>query len=254
VLTDLELRRSIVKKFHDTVVMGHPKQFKIIEAIQKYYWWPGMHTFIMNYITGCAVCQQNKVNTHLITPPLILIKSAGSRPFAMLTMDFITDLPISSGMDSMLMVVDHRLMKGIVLIPCTKTFGTLETTNALLRNIYRRFGLLDVIISNRGPQFGSHTFREMGKLLGINLCMSTAYHPQTDRETEHMNQELETYLQIYCGNNPTGWEPLTPILEFTHNNHVYKTMKQTPFFLMGGYEIKPFSLPFGETTVPSVEQ
>jgi transposase InsO family protein len=112
----------------------------------------------------------------------------------MITMDFITDLPISHEYDLILVVVDHGLMKGIVLIPCTRTFGALETADALLRNVYWRFGLPDVIISDQGPQFVSHMFRKMGKLLGIELRMSMAYHPQTDEQTEHLNQELEMYL------------------------------------------------------------
>ena len=87
----------------------------------------------------------------------------------MLTMDFITDLPTLNGMDSILVIVDHRLMKGVILIPCIKTFGALETTDSLLRNIYQRFGLPDIIISDCGPQFIFHTFRKMGKLLGIDL-------------------------------------------------------------------------------------
>ena len=161
-----------------------------------------MYTFVRNYVVGCAVCQQNKVNTHPTTPPLTPIKSNRGRPFAMITMDFITDLPTSHGYDSILVVVDHGLTKGVILIPCMKTFGALETADALLRNVYRRFRLPDILISDRGPQFTLHTFREMGKLLGITLRMSTAYHPQTDGQTERLNQELETYLWIYCRNNP----------------------------------------------------
>jgi hypothetical protein len=84
--------------------------------------------------------------------------------------------------------------------------------------------------------------------------MSTAYHPQTDGQTERLNQELETYLRIYCGNNPEDWEPLLPVLEFAHNNRTHETTKQTPFFLMGGYETKAFPLPFEGTNVPSVGQ
>ena len=143
-----------------------------------------MYIFVKNYIVGCATCQQNKVNTHPTTPPLTPIKSTGGRPFLMITMDFITDLPVSHSYDSILVVVDHRLTKEAILIPCTKTFGALETADALLRNIYQRFGLPDILISDRGPQFASHTFREMGKLLGIELRMSMAYHPQMDEQTE----------------------------------------------------------------------
>jgi hypothetical protein len=252
--TDLELRRNLVSQFHDSTMMGHPGQYKTMEAIRKHYWWLGMYTFVRNYMAGYAVCQQNKVNTHPTTLPLTPIKTNGGRLFSMITMDFITDLPASHGYDSILVVVDYRLMKGVVLIPYTKMFGALETADALLKNVYRRFRLPDILISDRGPQFASHTFWEMGKLLGIELRMSTAYHPQTDGQTEHLNQELETYLRIYCGNRPMEWKPLIPVLEFAHNNWTHETTKQTLFFLMGGYETKVFPLPFEGMNVPSMGQ
>ena len=156
--------------------MGHSGQFKTIEAIWKYYWWPRMHTFIRNYIAGYAICQQNKMNTHPTTPPLTPIWSSGGRPFATLTINFIMNLPVSNGKDLLLVMVDHGLTKGVVFIPCTKTFSILKTANLLLRHVYKRFGIPNVIISDREPQFASHTFREMGKLLEINLQMSMACH------------------------------------------------------------------------------
>jgi hypothetical protein len=94
----------------------------------------------------------------------------------------------------------------------------------------------------------------MGKLLDISTRMSTAYYSQTDGETEQVNQELETYFRLYCLQNPERWANLIPVLEFTYNNRTHKTTKQTPFYLMGGYEPKPFLLLFKEMNVPSVEQ
>ena len=249
-----ELRRNIVKKFHDLPPMAHPGQYKTMEAIRKYYWWPGMYTFIRNYVMGCATCQQNKVNTHPTTPPLMPIRSNAGRPFAIITTDFITDLPISEGYDSLMVVVDHGLTKGVILIPCTKTIDALGTADAYLDHVYRRFGLPDTIISDRGPQFASQVFRNIGKTLGIDLRMSTAYHPQTDGETERVNQELEVYLRIFCGNNPDKWRSFLPIMEFAHNNRTHETTKQTPFYLMGGYEPKAFPIAFENTNIPSVEQ
>jgi hypothetical protein len=86
-------------------------------------------------------------------PPLTPIKSFGAKPFAMTTIDFIMDLPLSNEKNSLLVVVNHGLTKGIVLISCTKAFGALNTADALLNNVYRRLGLLDIIISDRSTQF-----------------------------------------------------------------------------------------------------
>ena len=84
--------------------------------------------------------------------------------------------------------------------------------------------------------------------------MSMAYHPQMDGETECVNQELKAYFRMYCRNNPIRWEPLIAILELIHNNHMHETTKQTLFFLMGEYEMKPFPLLFLEIIVLSVKQ
>ena len=84
--------------------------------------------------------------------------------------------------------------------------------------------------------------------------MSTAYHPQTDGETEQMNQELETYLCIYCSDHPESWKYLLPTAEFTHNHRTHSTQKQSLFYLMMGY--KPITLPitYPKSNVPAVEQ
>ena len=79
-----------------------------------------------------------------------------------------------------MVIVDHSLTKGVILYPCTKTINMLGTANALLDTVYKQFGLPDSIISDRGPQFAAMVFTELGKLLGITLKKSTAYHPQTD--------------------------------------------------------------------------
>jgi len=99
-------------------------------------------------------------------------------------MDFITDLPPSDGYDSIMAVVDQGSSKGTIFMPCNKNIDTTGTATLLLDSLYRRYGLLDKAISDRGPQFASHVFRELGCLLGINLVMSTAHHPQTDGATK----------------------------------------------------------------------
>ena len=142
-------------------------------------------------------------------------------------MDFITDLPPADGYDSLLTVVDQGLSKGVILIPTTKTVTAEETGQLLLDNLYKRFGLPDKMISDRGPQFAARSFQELLKLLGIKSALTTAYHPQSDGTTERVNQEIEAYLAIYCHSHPETWKQSLSTLEFTHNNRRHAETEDT---------------------------
>ena len=168
-------------------------------------------------------------------------------------MDFITDLPPVKGHDSILVIVDQGLTKGIILIPCSKTITAEGTAQLLLENLYKHFGLLDKIISDRGPQFASKAFVELLKLLGIKSSLSTAYHPQMDGTTERVNQEIKAYLAIYCASHPEEWLMVLHTLEFTHNNQRHADRQKTPFELM--FRDSPLAIPhsFENTKFPAVE-
>jgi transposase InsO family protein len=133
-------------------------------------------------------------------------------------MDLITDLPPVKGYNSILVVIDQGLLKGVILCPCAKTI-TWEGTVTLLRdNLFKRFGLPDEIISDRDPRFAAHAFQELLKLLNIKSNLTTAYHPQSDGATKRVNQEIEAYLSIYCTSHPEDWLHSLSTLEFMHNN------------------------------------
>ena len=237
---NLELRRDIVSQHHDLGSAGHPGQYGTRAAVARTYWWPSLGVFIRNYVMGCAQCQQNKVNTHPTLPPLMPIKAdKDALPFSMVTMDFITDLPESHGYTALYVVVDHNLSKGIVLVPCTKTETAMSTAKLYHENVYRRFGLPRTMISDRGPQFASQVIQELYKRLGVNSRLSTAYHPQTDGQTERMNREIEVYLRIYCGAHPETWYEHLSDLEFSHNQRANANSGKTPFELIMGYNPTP---------------
>ncbi|KAF8638134.1 hypothetical protein AX16_010568 [Volvariella volvacea WC 439] len=165
---------------------------------------------------------------------------ADDRPFTTITMDFITDLPESRGFNALLVIIDHGGTKGMIINPCRKDITAEETAELIHNSIYRRFGLPRKIISDRGTQFAAQIFQEWQKLLGTKTTLSTAYHPQTDGETERMNQEIETYLRIYCGNFPKEWATSHHItnLEFSHNFRTPNARNESPFYLMMGYHPK----------------
>jgi transposase InsO family protein len=252
---NMELRQEIIRNFHDHETAGHPGELGTYNAVRQHYWWPGLRTFVKNYVQGCGVCQQFKIDRAPSKPTYIPTEGARStRPFANCSMDLITDLPEADGYDSILVVVDQGLSKGVILVPCNKTLTSENTARLLLENLYKRFGLPDKIISDRGPQFASKAFIELLKLLGIKSALSTAYHPQTDGTTERVNQEIEAYLSIYCASHPEDWPQALHTLEFTHNNRRHADRQHTPFELMFGESPLAIPLSFENTKYPTIEE
>uniref|UniRef100_A0A0W0G4B7 Integrase catalytic domain-containing protein n=1 Tax=Moniliophthora roreri TaxID=221103 RepID=A0A0W0G4B7_MONRR len=219
VLNDINLHRHVVQAIHETPGVGHPGQWNTIEQVQRDFWWPGMAKFIRSFVDGCVVCQQSKINTHPTKTPIQPLQlTPNSFPFQVCMMDLITDLPECDGMDSILVVVDHSSMKGVIFTPCTKTTDATKIAELLIQHLYKRFGLPDHIISDRDPRFATEVFQEMGRQLSIKHSMSTAFHPQTDGETERVNQEIEVYLRAFCSKEQTRWKEYLPLVEFAHNN------------------------------------
>ena len=158
---------------------------------------------VKNYIQGCGTCQQFKINQSTSNLAYQSIEGAQTtRPFAHCSMDLITNLSLVEGYDSILVVVDRGLSKGAILCPCAKTLTWEGTTILLQDNLFKRFGLPDKMISDRDPRFAAHTFQELLKLLNICSNLTTAYHLQSDRAMEQVNQEIKAYLAIYCTLHP----------------------------------------------------
>jgi hypothetical protein len=129
---DMELRQDIVKMYHDHEMAGHPGELETYNGIRQNYWWPGLQMFVKNYEQGCGTCQQFKINQSPSNPAYVAIEGANNtRLFAKCSMDLITDLPPVEGYDSILVVVDRGLSKGVILCPCAKTI-TWEGTATLL--------------------------------------------------------------------------------------------------------------------------
>ena len=242
-----------MQRCHDHETGGHPGYLKTRQLVAAEFWWPGLAQYVCKYVEGCAVCQQNKSNIHPTSSPLTPIKSLASHLFQQISCDLITDLPPSSGFDSLLVMVDHGLTKGVILCPTKKSVTAEGIATLFFYKVYLHFGLYDKIISDRGPQFASAFTKELGCLLNYDLSLSTAYHPQTDGETECVNQEIKTYLQIFCGSNPTSWADKIPHAEFTYNHCPHSVTNQSPFYLMMGYEPRALPTVISKTSIPTVE-
>jgi len=151
-------------------------------------------------------------------------------------MDFITDLPKSERYDTILVVVD-RLTKINHLIPCSKDLDARQLANLFMKEIVRLHGLRHDIITDRGTLFTSDLWIETTGKLGIEQRLSTAFHPETDGQTERTNAILEQYPRAYINYQEDNWCGYPPLPEFAYNNGYQETIKNTPFF--ANYRINP---------------
>ena len=175
----------------------------------------------------CSSCQRNKNYTEQpagkLMPNLIL-----ERPWMHISADFITKLPIAQGYNSILVVVD-QLTKMVYFIPTTEKTLAEGLARLFRDNVWKLYGLPESIISDRGPQFVAGIMRELNKILGIESKLSTAFHPQTDGQTERVNQELEQYLRMFTNHRQEQWPDWLETTEFAYNNKVHSSIKTSPF-------------------------
>jgi hypothetical protein len=163
-------------------------------------------------------------------------------------MDFIEELPTSNGFNAILVIVE-RLTKIGFFIPCNTDITSEGVAKLYLQHIFSKHGIPSDVVSDRGSEFTSHFWRSLGKLLNMNLRLSTAYHPQTDGQTERTNQILETYLRCYINYQQDDWADFLPLAEFAYNNNVSSATQVSPFFANYGYHLRiSISL---DTSVPS---
>lgn len=227
------LKVRLLTQAHDHPASGHFGQAKTLEILSRNYYWPDMRSFINEYVRTCDTCQRNKSVRHRqygLLQPL----PVPTRPWASLSMDHIVDLPLSSGFDSILVIVD-RLTKQAHFVPAKKTDTSQQLAYQYLSNIFRLHGLPDDIVSDRGPTFTSKWWSEFLSHLKITPNFSTAFHPQTDGQTERINQIVEQHLRTFCDYSQKNWPDLLPIAEFAYNNSYHSSIGMTPFFANVGY-------------------
>jgi hypothetical protein len=150
-----------------------------------------------------------------------------------ISVDFIVELPESGGYDAIMVVVDSA-GKWSHFVETVTTVMATGAANLYLHNVWKLHGLPRKVISDCGPQFVALFMKELCHLLVIEATSSTAYHPQTDRQTEHINQELEQFLQIFVREWQDDWYSLLPLAEFSYNNHVHSSTQHTLFLLDTG--------------------
>jgi transposase InsO family protein len=151
----------------------------------------------------------------------------------MISIDFIVELPESHGYDTIMSVVDS-LTKRTHFILTHTTINVEGTALLFFKEVWKHHGTPRVVISDRGPQFVTTFTQKLYRRLGIKLPLSMAYHPQTDGQTEHVNQVIGGYLRTFTSRRQDNWDDLLPSGEFRYNNSQHSSTQQTPFMLDTG--------------------
>ena len=191
----MELRAEIIQLHHDVLVVGHGRQWKTVELVTRNYWWLGVTRDVGRYVEGCDLCQRIKNRTKEVAGKLKL-SEVPEKPWTYLMVDFIMKLLVVAGKDSILVVCD-RLSKMVHFVATTEGMSAEGLARLFRDNVWKLHGLPESVVLDRRPQFAAELTKELNRMLGIEMRLSTAFHSQTDEQTEQMNQELEQYLRFF---------------------------------------------------------
>jgi hypothetical protein len=233
-----ELQEAIIREHHDDPVHGHPGVTRTMELIKRNYEFSNMKDKVAAFIKKCADCHKNKHGTHAPYGEMQALELP-ERPWEDIAMDFVTGLPPSkdpaTGIEyNAIMVNIDRFTKGAEMIPFRNDYTAEQLGWILLDRLVRHHGIPKSIISDRDKLFTSNYWATLLAAIGTKRRLSTAYHPQTDGQTERTNRTMKTYLRIYSNMRQDNWVQLLPMAQLAYNNKLSESTKMTPFFANHG--------------------
>jgi Integrase zinc binding domain/RNase H-like domain found in reverse transcriptase/Integrase core domain/Chromo (CHRromatin Organisation MOdifier) domain len=228
-----DLVKRVMQTAHDR---DHPGIENSFARIRDHFYMPGLSSVVREYISTCPECARKRTVRHKpygnlqpIAPPV--------NPFDTITIDFIVKLPESGGYDSILTITD-KVSRAVIFAPGKETWTAVEWADVLLDAVTRRWGVPSTIISDRGSVFVSELWRNLFKKLGVSLLFSTAYHPQTDGQSEATNQYLQTVLRFFVNERQDDWADFLGEAEFIINNATSSSTKMAPNEILFGFKLR----------------
>jgi len=234
------LRSQLLEVYHDCPSGGHWGRDKTLDLIRRSFTWPEIAKDVSEYVATCPVCQGKAIHRHkpygklepLPVPPDVT-------PFREISLDWITGLPVSrrngQEFDSILTVV-CRVTKYALFIPTREASTAVEFAELFFEHVECRFGTPRGVVSDRDSRITSEFWREVCEIQMIKRRMSTAYHPQTDGQSEVLNRIVEDYLRAYSAEDQTAWARLLPLAQFAYNNSRSFTTGMSPNRLLFGFD------------------
>ncbi|KAK3552186.1 hypothetical protein QTP86_005112 [Hemibagrus guttatus] len=219
---------------------------------QRWFWWPSQSHDVTDFVRAYTVCAQSRTSRQLpegLLKPLPIPR----RPWSHIAVDFLTDLPDSSGFTTVLVITD-RFSKACKLIPLNGLPTAWETAITLFQHVFCNYGLPEDIVSDRGSQFTSQVWPAFCTQLGINVSLTSGYHPQSNGQAERLNQEDGRFLRSYCSQEQHQWSEFLPWAEYVQNSLTHYSTGLTPFQCILGYQPPLFPWSGEPSNVPNVDE
>jgi len=218
---------------YDSQIAGHFGTYKTIDRVRPNFYWPKMDENITEYVRSCDVCQPNKVIRHKkygLLAPLEVPMS----PWTAISMDFIVRLPESDGYTKIWVIVD-RFSKMAYFIPLRTEEHIKELALTFVKEIWPLHGLPESIVSDRDTRFTSKSWTSLIQLLQVKLNLSTAFRPESDGQTQRVNQTLEQYLRSYFSYQKEDWVSLLPFAKHAYNTSMWESTETSRFEINYGF-------------------
>ncbi|MCO5551221.1 hypothetical protein L7F22_004720 [Adiantum nelumboides] len=216
------MRSKILIEAHDNPLAAHPGYHKMFPNLKKDFFWPRMKKDTLDYVRRCLIYQKTKVERVKI-PGKLEPLDIPQMKWECISMDFFTGLPKTTGnYDSIFVIVD-KLTKVAHLIPVKQTATAADIAQVFVKKKVRLHGIPARIISDRDAKFTSKFWQAMFQSLGTQLNLNTAYHPETDGQTERVNQVIEDMLRAYCNQQPQKWIKFLHLVKFAYNSSHHRS-------------------------------
>jgi hypothetical protein len=231
---DNSLRTFLIQTAHDSTESGHPGKNRLYELLSRDYFWPRLSADIKTFCKACHGCIRNK-NSKLRYQGALKPLPLPAQRWRDISVDFMGPFEPGPSGNDMIMVVVDRLTKEKHFSACKATMTAADLAKLFLRDVWKLHGLPDTIVSDRGALFIAEFWAAVCHRLKVTANLSTAFHPESDGQTEISNATLLQYLRFYVNYTQDDWEEWLPLAEFALNNAVSASTGMSPFFANKGY-------------------
>jgi hypothetical protein len=223
-----EHRNLVLKEMHNVPYVWHLGYQKTIAPVRRQLFWQGMKEYVVDYISRCMECQRVKAQ-HRHPVDLLQPLPIPEKKWKVVTIDFITKLPMKTRQHDSIMFVVDKLTKAAHFVPLKMTHTTTNIAEINIREIVRLHEIPKTIVLDRDTNFTSNFWRGLFVGFGTNMNFNTAYHRQSYGKIERVNRVIEDMFRMYVMDNPSKWEDHLHLVEFAYNNGYQDSLKMIPF-------------------------